>query len=194
MRLHLHPDRHVTPHRRCTVAASATASLGHTWTRPLRARLAAPPRVALPPPHASPKRPGRTSRMPPCAANRRRDDHRSPTDPPSPLGRYRGQIPFRPPKPKHYYQEEDASDYWSPVSTAHGGGPPVIRRPSPPLPTHHSRPAAEEDDGRPPRNFTSRRTSRAPRAGCRARCPHARRLAPPPPTAARVRPPPPVTA
>jgi hypothetical protein len=87
MRLHLHPDRHVTPHRRCTVAASATASLGYTWTRPLRARLAAPPRVALPPPHASPKRPGRTSRMPPCAANRRRDDHRSPTVPARPLQR-----------------------------------------------------------------------------------------------------------
>lgn len=104
--------------------SSAPPSLGHTRTRPLRARLAAPApqRVALPPPHASPKCPGRTRRMPPCAANRRRDDHRS---------RYGSRIPFRPPKPKHYYQEEDASDHWSPVSTGRPTRDPTAVAPAP---------------------------------------------------------------
>ena len=100
-----------------TLTASATSSappsLGHTRTRtrPLRARLAAPPRLRESPCRRRTLAQSVQVARAACRRARPIADVTTTVHPPSPLGRYRGQIPFRPPKPKHYYQEEDASDY-----------------------------------------------------------------------------------
>jgi hypothetical protein len=183
-RLQDNGTRHVTSHRPCAAATPRrrrrprrliTHGHGPTHTE------AAPARVALPLPHA--RWAGRTRDAPHAAVRGQSHDvttsaHRLHS---------RSQIPFRPPKQKHYYQEADAGE---PLES-------TAARAARDHPTHRSRPAAEMGDGRERKPTAKFYGSHVPRrAACRSRCPHAPRLAPPPlpPTAARVRPPPPVAA